>query len=315
MSPSILSESTHPSLFFALFLGLLGPELRFSHSVTGSDGCCAMMVDGPTDAMVGPSRLSLHLRSGLLYAADYYEHRILVYDSTTGQCLSHFGSKGDGAGQFLFPRDVAVDLLNNRVIVCDTNNHRLQVFTEMEHQFLAVVGTRGDEPGNFNYPVAVAVSPRTGVVVVVDKGNHRVQVFNADLSLAFVFGDYGSPDARFRAPIGVALQSSGNIVVTEQWGHRFQIFSPSGTHLRTIGTMGNSDAQFQMPEAVCVDERDKIIVADHSNNRLQVFAPSGDFLCAHRENVVDPVGVTLTADGQLILSQWRTGALRVFQTC
>ena len=54
--------------------------------------------------------------SGNIYVADNHNHRIQIF-SAEGKWLTAFGGAGGGVGQFLNPRDVAVDMLG-QVCVC-----------------------------------------------------------------------------------------------------------------------------------------------------------------------------------------------------
>ena len=132
--------------------------------------------------------------SGRSYLADEFNHRILV-EEPDGRTWS-FGSPGSGAGEFRFPRGIAVvqeaAAGETRVFVGDTWNHRVQVFTgsgELVYGF----GGEGEGPGQFRMPGGVALAtpelPWEGdgalgvsvpMLVVADEWNSRVQVFTLD---------------------------------------------------------------------------------------------------------------------------------------
>ena len=61
-----------------------------------------------------------------LYVSEGYDNQISVFTSA-GQFVTSFGRQGDGPGEFVSPRGVAVD--NSGVVyVCDRKNDRVQVF-------------------------------------------------------------------------------------------------------------------------------------------------------------------------------------------
>jgi len=61
---------------------------------------------------------------GRVFVADFYNHRIQVFDPE-GKFLLSFGAQGDGEGEFERPTDVAVDTKGN-IYVVDWGNDRVQ---------------------------------------------------------------------------------------------------------------------------------------------------------------------------------------------
>lgn len=128
---------------------------------------------------------------GRMYLSDEFNHRIAIEDPH-GQSTT-FGSFGSGAGEFRFPRGLA--LVNGRtpkaarLFVADTWNHRVQVFDGRGALQYAFGGFgRGD--GQMNAPSDLAiVSPQlpwetdgvaAPMLVVADEWNQRLQVFTLD---------------------------------------------------------------------------------------------------------------------------------------
>ena len=62
----------------------------------------------------------------MVYVSEGSNHRVSVFTSE-GVFVSSFGSRGEGPGQFRFPRGVAVDY-SGVVYVCDRDNNRVQIF-------------------------------------------------------------------------------------------------------------------------------------------------------------------------------------------
>ena len=67
----------------------------------------------------------------------------------------HFGERGSGQVQLIYPRGVALTQ-DGRIIAVNWNNHCLQVFT-VEGAFIFSVGSEGSQPLQFMKPYAVAV--------------------------------------------------------------------------------------------------------------------------------------------------------------
>jgi tripartite motif-containing protein 71 len=64
-------------------------------------------------------------------------------------------------------------------------------------------------------------------VFVADRGNNRVQKFDNTGKFIAAWGTFGSGNAQFFGPVGVAVDSSGNVYVTDTVNNRIQIFSPT----------------------------------------------------------------------------------------
>ncbi|CAH3128276.1 unnamed protein product [Porites lobata] len=105
--------------------------------------------------------------------SDRDEHCIKVFNME-GHFQYKFGKKGEGDGEFNYPRFLSVTQ-SKHLLVCDEDNHRIQVF-ELDGKFVGKFGTNGSKLGEFNYPFSVAVLSNDQIVVC-DKNNHRIQIF------------------------------------------------------------------------------------------------------------------------------------------
>ena len=108
--------------------------------------------------------------SGLVYVADWGNHRIAVF-SQEGELVYSLGSWGGGKGEFKYPRGVAVSPDNYHLYISDTDNHRVQVFT-LAGQYVSEFGT-----GHLKFPRCITVTS-DGSVLVADKDNNRAAVFD-----------------------------------------------------------------------------------------------------------------------------------------
>lgn len=128
---------------------------------------------------------------GRLYLTDELNHRVVI-EGPHGQSLA-FGCFGSGAGEFRFPRGLALIAGKTpgvtRVFVADTWNHRVQVF-DGRGQLQFAFGGFGHGDGQLHAPADVAIvtpqlpweSEGTSVpmLVVADEWNQRLQVFTTD---------------------------------------------------------------------------------------------------------------------------------------
>ena len=115
------------------------------------------------------------------------------------QQIGSVGAPGSAAGQFSYPRAVAVDT-EGRIYVADSGNNRVQVFSA-DGTFLRQWGSLckldtgegcvsgGD--GQFNEPWGIAVG-QDGSVYVSDTWNHRIQRFTSEGQFVSKWGAFGS---------------------------------------------------------------------------------------------------------------------------
>ena len=105
--------------------------------------------------------------------SDSDEHCIKVFNRE-GHFQYKFGKKGEGNGEFNYPRFLSVTQ-SKHLFVCDEDNRRIQVF-ELDGKFVGKFGTNGSKLGEFNNPYSVAVLSNDQIVVS-DYNNDRIQIF------------------------------------------------------------------------------------------------------------------------------------------
>ncbi|XP_071546650.1 uncharacterized protein [Panulirus ornatus] len=121
-----------------------------------------------------PTGVAASLDGSRVYVADAGNHRIKVFDGTTGERVLMFGSRGRHKGQFETPECIVVDP-EGFILVADSGNGRVQVFRP-NGNFVRYLGARGNSHGEFGWVSGVALS-RTLEVVVTDFKNNLVAVF------------------------------------------------------------------------------------------------------------------------------------------
>ncbi len=187
--------------------------------------------------------------------------------------VAEVGAYGDGAGETVYGRDVAVDSLG-RSFVTDTNNNSVDVFNS-SGLFLFSFGTTGSLAGELIFPEGIAADG-LGRIYVADGGNHRVQVFDTAGVFEFEFGGFGVLDGEFDTPVGVAINAVGQIVVADSNNHRVQVFDNAGNWLFSRGSLGVSLGEFDRPWGIGIDPATgNIWVTELNNSRVQVLNSGG----------------------------------------
>ena len=194
------------------------------------------------------------------------------------QQIGQVGVPGNAAGQFNFPRAVAVDD-KGQIYVVDSGNNRIQVFNP-DGTFLRQWGSTckldtkegcvGDGEGQFNEPWGIAVG-KDGSVYVSDTWNHRIQKFTNDGQFVKAWGVFGSTGGElgqenlFYGPRSLAIGRDGNVYAMDTGNKRVQDFSPNGDFISQWGGGGVVDGRLDEPVGLGQDADGNWYVADTWN--------------------------------------------------
>lgn len=137
-------------------------------------------------------------------------------------------------------------------------------------------------------PVGIAVD-KSGNVVFVDGNNRRVRRVTSDgmIERFAGTGDLGSSgdggpavSSTMNAPVGIAIDKSGNVFIADANTHRVRRIDPNGI-VTTVAGSGEGfggysgddgpaiAAQLRAPAAVAVDDGGNLFIADRSNHRIR----------------------------------------------
>ena len=261
-------------------------------------------VDGPglSARLFNPSGVTVDA-AGNLYVADTRNQTIRKI-TRTGIVSTFAGLPGvpgsaDGAGgaaRFGNPRGVAVDTAGN-VYVADLGNTAIRKITPA-----GVVTTLAGQPGapgsadgtgsaaRFSFPTSLAVDGAGNVFVTDSSINTIRKVTPAGVvtTVAGLANNPGSQDglggaARFRSPLGIAIDTAGNLYVSDSNNHTIRKITPSGLVSTLAGSAQQSGsvdgvggaARFSVPEGIAVDGAGNVYVSDLVNNLIRKVTPAG----------------------------------------
>ena len=232
---------------------------------------------------------------------------------------------------------VAADPAGN-LFVTDSSNHTIRKISTngVSSTLAGTPGKPGSDDGlgdeaSFYGPAGIAIDP-AGFLLVADSGNQLIRRISPTGEVATVAGQpglTGSTDgpgasARFNYPQGIALDRDGAIFVTDTYNHTIRKISPDGevsTIAGKAGEMGSADgtagnARFASPIGLVFTADGFLHVADTGNCTLRRISPqgvvtttagqAGNFAFADGVGTAalfaDPTGMTLDADGNLIVT-------------
>lgn len=225
----------------------------------------------PIDEFNNPVDVAIGM-NGQIYVSDSESNRIHVFSSAGKKYIRSFG-----ADILKRPTGMAVDSINNRLLVTDTLASSIVVFGEKDFNVIEIIGDESKGMNGFHYPTNVAIS-NDGRIYVTDSLNFRIQIIDNEYHFTQAFGSAGDGPGHFSRPKGIAIDSEGNVYVVDALFGNVQIFDPSGKLLLSFGRPGNDRGEFWLPNSIFIDSDDRIYISDSYNSRLQVFQylPYGD---------------------------------------
>lgn len=198
------------------------------------------------------------------------------------------GLREGDAAQARFADPWSLLALNDgSVLVADGgDNSRLRVLQADGRLRTFAGGAPGFSDGpalqaRFDTPSALARG-RDGSVYVADTGNHAIRRIDRHGRVSTLaggqqgFADGSAAQARFDAPMGVAVDAHGRVFVADTWNDRIRVIEPDGQVRTLAGGSGpghadgvGEQARFDTPVAVALDNQGRLLVADFHNNAVR----------------------------------------------
>jgi len=219
-----------------------------------------------TENLGAPANITVDSAANEIYVADgYVNHRIIVFDATTGAYKRHWGAYGnrpdDGwftragerlpgpfggavqnenkpsqydpngppAPQFRIVHAVRI-ARDGLVYVCDRTNNRLQVFRK-DGAFVREVVISKDTFGSGSvWDVGFSIDPQQSFLFINDGTNQLIYVLDRQtLQVVSTFGGAGHWAGQFYGAHNLAVNAKGDLFITETYeGKRVQKFTYLG---------------------------------------------------------------------------------------
>jgi glucose/arabinose dehydrogenase len=220
---------------------------------------------------------------GNVYVANYTNNDILKL-SPTGTCLTKWGTKGTGPGQFKNPYGVRVAtdpvLGTQSVYVADSNNNRMQQFHTNGNYITQVGGSGGPtDPGTLFGLRRLAVAA-DGDLWAADMWAWRLERWDrtaSGYSYVQTIGAVGPPlvdNAVFNEVRGLDFAADGTIFAMDTINERIVRMTPQGAIIGGCGERGWDPGEFNWPRGLAVDDATgDVWLADTKQSRLQIVRP------------------------------------------
>ena len=164
------------------------------------------------------------------------EHKIKVFDVSSGERLYDIGTRGSEEGQLNLPRDIDMGP-DGLLYIVDGGNFRVQVF-EQDGTFVRQFGSVGRAFGQFARPKGIALDAE-GNCYVSDTSHGNFQIFTPEGQLLLFVGSRSESAgrAKYMLPAGVDVDEDGRVYMVDQYFRKLDIFRPSAL-AETEGLIG-----------------------------------------------------------------------------
>lgn len=199
------------------------------------------LLGGPTDIDVDPETNEVYIADG------YVNHRVIVFDATTGKYKRHWGAYGNkpsdsepgtydrnaSSSPLQFSNPVhAVRISNDGLVyVCDRRNNRIQIF-QKDGKFIREVFICKETSGaGTAWDLDFSRDPEQKLIYLADGTNQCVWTLDREsLEVLGTFGRIGRYAGQFMWLHNLAVDSKGNIYTAEvHTGKRIQKFNSLGS--------------------------------------------------------------------------------------
>ena len=199
---------------------------------------------------------------GNLFLSEFRGNRVSVL-SPDGDWLFHIGSRGQGPGQFVGPKNLTIDE-EGFLYVVDYGNRRVSKF-DPSGEFILSFGAR--TPGFQGFLSPTGIVAAGGRIFVADS-IHR-QIFTFDTN-----GSYLGPLIRsgLYSPESLRLLSDGNILAVD--ANRVLLVDPDTAIVRELGILGSRD-RVRITGAA-VDRNGNILAADFNTGEVAIMTRIDD---------------------------------------
>ncbi|CAF3520365.1 unnamed protein product [Rotaria sp. Silwood1] len=180
-----------------------------------------------------PYGVTLDSNSNAVYIADFNNHRVMKYLSSSSSGTIAAGGNGFGTNntKLYRPAGLYFDSSTNSLIIANFGASNIVRWVLGDNKWTIVEGDVNGLNGNtstlLDHPTGFTFDPM-GNMYVADMFNHRIQMYPVDqtngTTIAGISGQVGNNSTMLNYPVSVILDNQLNLYVSDSFNHRIQKF-------------------------------------------------------------------------------------------
>jgi hypothetical protein len=200
---------------------------------------------------------------------------VKIYNSA----LKQVGALGKGAGEFIFPKNIAIDKGTGNVYVVDQSipgfkADKIKAYTS-GGAYISEINDYSNLPSDvtiYNNEIYAVEHPQ----ILDQYGNiirgGRVRVFDMAGKAVREFGSYGANEGQFLRPDGITSDGDGVLYITDSFHGVVLCFDTAGNYL---GAIHNPSKPMVTPQGVALGGDRRLYVASLNTSSVHVFGLQG----------------------------------------
>ncbi|MCF7914038.1 MAG: NHL repeat-containing protein [Spirochaetaceae bacterium] len=244
-------------------LGVVAPVVMFGEPAEGTH-------DSATYQFGPPKPISVNSKGDILVGSETFD---LSAFTSEGEFISLIGSRGQGRGQWMYPKGIDVDKDDN-IYVSDNALFKVLIF-DANYNLVDEFGTQGEGPGEFEDIGDIAVDD-AGSIYVSDDGR-GIHVFDPDYNYVKTIMDKNETEENGYIVVNSKLNK---LYVSEDGLGEVDVYdTETGSYLYSFGGLGpGPDKLAEDVEGLAVGAWDLVFVVDEGRVAIKIFQEDGTFV-------------------------------------
>lgn len=244
-------------------LGVVMPVVMFGNAAEGAH-------DSASYQFGSPKPIAVDAKGNIIVGAEDFDLSVFTSE---GEFVTLIGSRGEGEGQWMYPKGIAVDKADN-IYVSDNALFKVMVF-DSGYNLVAEFGEKGEGPGKFNDIGDVTVDD-DGNIYVSDDGT-GIHVFDSDYKFIKTILDPDQTSENGYVAVNTRLRK---LYVSEDGNGQVDVYDiDSGDFLYDFGGLGDAPENLaEDVEGLAIGPWDLVIVVDEGRTSVKIYQEDGTFV-------------------------------------
>ena len=242
--------------------GVVAPVVMFGKPADGAHDSASFQF-GP------PKPIDVDSRGNIVVGSETFDLSVFTAD---GEFVTLVGSRGEGEGQWMYPKGIAVDKDDN-IYVCDNALFKVMVF-DSTYNLVDEFGVQGEGPGEFDDIGDIAVDDN-GNVYVSDDGR-GIHMFDSNYNYVKTIMDTSETEENGYIAVNTNLNK---LYISEDGFGEVDVYDiATGDFLYSFGGLGNEPHQFAEDiEGLAIGPWDLVFAVDEGRVTIKIFKEKPTF--------------------------------------